>query len=703
MALARMRIIWLALCGASMTAAAVHADDARKVPLTETVHGIVLQDEYRWMEDPANKDEMVKWVEAEGEATRAKLDAMPERAEFLKLIEQTSSELMRATGYQRAGNVEVYQRATAKDSVPKLFARIGGKEKLLLDPQAGGDKLATVNNYQLSADGKLIGVNVGSGGAELTSIQIYDVATGAKVGGPIDRIWGEFELSFLPGNKIAYTQISESPPGGDPMQGMTAYVRDIDGGTPVAVLGGDIGGAALEAKEFPLLYVPEASPFVVAIAGGARADSPAWVAPAAAVAAGKPEWKSVATLDDKVQGLGLRGNDLFTSSTKTNSAGELIVRTLSADGTPGPATVVFSGKPDLIITNGAVASDGVYVSAQTDGITRLFYSKDGRRDFTEIKMPFDGDMFALGTDRTGKGISFGLSGWLTNNRFYTVRNGKIADTGIAGENWSGVGDYTSEQFEAVSADGTKVPLAVVRSRKAIPAGGVPTLVEAYGGYGINTATPYYFRDGMSWLAKGGALAFCGVRGGGERGRDWHEGGRGPNKPKGQQDLIACAETLTAKGIAPKRGPVSFGASMAGTLVPGAALRKPEVFGGMITAVGIVNATRIGAAENGANQFAEMGDPADPQQFRDLLAMDAYQQLLSAKGIPESLMIIGLNDNRVAPWMSAKFVARAHGRFPGRVFLRSEKDAGHGIGTAEAVRRGQTADMLAFAWNQETKQ
>jgi prolyl oligopeptidase len=171
-----------------------------------------------------------------------------------------------------------------------------------------------------------------------------------------------------------------------------------------------------------------------------------------------------------------------------------------------------------------------------------------------------------------------------------------------------------------------------------------------------------------------------------------------------EDLAACARALTAAGIAPPHGPLITGGSMGGTLVPTAALSDPAAFGGMITSVGVVNASRIGAAENGANQFDEMGDPSDPQAFRDLVAMDAYQMIpASAAPPPPTLMVIGLNDRRVAPWMTAKWVARARAKWPeAPIFLRGDADSGHGIGSAEDVRRSEAADTYAFAWAQQTR-
>lgn len=73
---------------------------------------------------------------------------------------------------------------------------------------------------------------------------------------------------------------------------------------------------------------------------------------------------------------------------------------------------------------------------------------------------------------------------------------------------------------------------------------------------------------------------------------------------------------------------------------------------------------------------------------------------TAVDMPDTLLTMGLNDRRVAPWMSAKLAARAKARLGDRrtVLLRADEDAGHGVGTAEEVRRAEWADLFAFAWS-----
>ncbi len=418
--------------------------------------------------------------------------------------------------------------------------------------------------------------------------------------------------------------------------------------------------------------------------------------------AGAPQWRKVAGLEDKVSIALPRGRHLFVLTTRTNPAGTLLRYPLGPDGTPGTPEVMLDGSPERLLRSFESAGDGIYIGASRDGAGQLWFLPDGRGPAREVVLPFEGSVFGLFADADRKGASLTMGGWTQGTTALRVRDGVVTPTGLAAEVWEGAREMAVTRLEATSKDGTRVPMVVLRRKGA--SGRTPTIVEGYGGYGVDNVEPVYVREQMVWLDKGGAFVWCGTRGGGERGRDWHEGGRGPNKPRGMEDLAACAETVTAMGIAPERGPLVTGASMAGTLVPTATLRHPEAFGAMVTRVGIVNPARIGAAENGANQFAEIGDPADPQQFRDLVAMDAYHMIAASPAPPPpTLMVIGLNDRRVAPWMTAKWVARARAKWPDApIYLRGDSEAGHGVGTAEDVRSAQVADTYAFAWEQLSK-
>lgn len=701
-----MRLLRRCAFSAALGALAMSSDalaqtaPVRTEMVTETVHGLTLGDEYRWMEDRANSDEMLAFIEQENARTRLMLDALPEREWFERRLGEISSNLDRVGGYIRCGGIALFRRTGAADRLGKLFLRDGAGERLFLDPVVvGGDELASFGAVELSPDCRRVSVQVASGGAEAGRVHIYDIASGRRIGQVIDRIWGEFSVSFLGENQVIYTQLAANPGDGDPMVGMTAYIAPIEEGEAVPLLGNDL---VVSRENFPIVLASSSEPFAIGIGGGARVDNEFFLAPTAGLLAGAPQWRKLFSLSDKVALALVRGNSLFVMTSRDNPAGAIVRHPLAADGTPGQGEVVFAGAPDRLVRDLRVTRDGVYVHTTRDGAARLFFIPDGIGQAEEIMLPFEGTIYGLVPDADGRGISFGLTGWVQGLTAFHLSGSTLTETGLAAQVWDGARDMAVTRTEAVSADGTRVPMVVVRRKDGV--GRVPTIVEAYGGYGVDTAAPYYARQEMVWLDRGGAFAYCGTRGGGERGREWHEGGRGPNKPRAMEDLAACARHLTRSRISPEHGPLVTGSSMGGTLVPTAVLSDLAAFGAMTTRVGIVNASRIGAAENGANQFYEMGHPDDPQQWHDLVAMDAYHMISTSDSPPPpTLMVVGLNDRRVPPWMTAKWVARARAKWPDApIYLRGDTQSGHGVGSAEDVRRAEAADLFAFAWAHQSR-
>ena len=695
-----------------LLAAATWADNVpppRPEPLSETVHGITLNDEYRWMEDPARADELNAWIRAESEATQRLLGASPLRGEFMAGIQAAAGQLTRVFSVQpAAGGRVAFQRIGPQDRVPRLVVRHPGGERVLIDPNstpASGSVLA-VNNHAWSPSGRLIAVHTAQGGGEVGQIVVHDAATGEPVSEPIGPVWGEFRLVWLDDATIAATLMAPAGAHPDPMMGMTLQLRRLQPGAGWKPLfGPQTQPFATAAKDFPLLVAPPASRWVAALAAGARVDFEVLVARRSDVVSARPQvaWQRAAALADRVRGMALRGDDLFLLSTRANPFGR-VTRQRLADTGPGRASTLAEGSDRLLIEAVESTRDGLYVRALTDGRSRLFFSPGGTRPLQELRLPIDGSIVDFEPSADGRSLSFGLMGWFTNTRYFSVSGSRLTPLGLASDSWPGATGFAVTRLLARSADGTAVPLVALHQPGAPPAGGYPALLTAYGSYGETMTSPYYERMAMAWIARGGVAAYCGTRGGGERGRPWHDGGRERHKPRAQEDLVACAEKLKAEGLARAVGPVVAGTSAGGLLVPPAALKNPGVFSGLVARVAVSNASRLGLAPNGANQFDEMGDPNTPEGFAALLAQDAYHLSATATDLPDTLLTVGLNDKRVAPWMSAKFAARAKARFGERrtILLRADSDAGHGVGSAEASRQAERADIFTFAWQRASR-
>jgi prolyl oligopeptidase len=201
---------------------------------------------------------------------------------------------------------------------------------------------------------------------------------------------------------------------------------------------------------------------------------------------------------------------------------------------------------------------------------------------------------------------------------------------------------------------------------------------------------------LAWLERGGVMAVAHVRGGGERGKQWHLGGQKATKPNTWKDLIACAEYLVEKKYTSSAKLAIQGGSAGGILIGRSITERPELFRAAIINVGISDMLRFETTENGPPNIEEYGSVATPEGFRALLAMSPLHHVKDGVKYPAVLLTHGLNDRRVDAWMSGKMTARLQAATTSGlpVMLLLDTDAGHGIGST----RTQIQEQLASKWS-----
>lgn len=667
-------------------------------PFTETVHGDSVDDPYRWMERADRAADVTGFIRRSSDHTVRQLAALPGRARLRARIAAAAQAGVRYGDLQRVGDLTFYRRTDPNAQLAKLVVRDArGVERVLYDPEATGARGPAISNYSVSPDGRTLALNSAGGGSEVGAIRFIDVPTGRSLPDRLEPVWGEFEASWIDNRTVALTRMAAATAagsGGDALSNMRVFVHQVGGTTTGPIFGiGVAGGPAFEPQEFPLVGADPDGDWAGGLGVGARADSRVYVARRADVIAGRPQWRAIAEYADQINATTVIGNRLYLLTTKDAPNGRVLSIDLDSGGTLAQATEVLPAG-EAILTGLTATRDGLYVAGQTDGLSRLFYLAGGRGPAVEVRLPLQG--LAAGHARVtgGEGISFAMQDWFTAPRWFHARGATVTPLGLDSASYGGIRGARQVRESARSADGTSVPMAILLPAGATASQARPLLLEGYGSYGINTAEPFYSQYLFGMLEEGGVVAFCGTRGGGERGRAWHEAGRAANKPNAHADLIACGERLVELGYTTPRQMTVMGSSAGGLLAPPAALRRPELFGGLIANVAILNPTRLAVAENGPNQFSEMGDPNTAEGYRALLAQDSYRMLGIARDMPDTLLLVGLNDRRVSPWFSAKYAARALERFGSnrRVLIRTDPDAGHGIGSA----RDQLVDMFADA-------
>jgi prolyl oligopeptidase len=278
---------------------------------------------------------------------------------------------------------------------------------------------------------------------------------------------------------------------------------------------------------------------------------------------------------------------------------------------------------------------------------------------------------------------------------FTAADGKVTKTALAQTSPWDFSRIEVVREEAVSRDGTRVPLNILRPKGIRLDGGNPTLLTGYGGFNI-ALSPSFSRVSAAWLEQGGVIAVANLRGGSEFGEAWHRAGALTYKRNVFDDFYACARWLAEKGYARPEKLAIEGGSNGGLLMGAALTQHPEAFRAVVAHVGYFDSLRVEAAPNGVFNTTEYGSVKDPVQFRALYDYSPYHHVKDGTHYPAVLFMTGANDPRVEPFHSRKMVARLQAsgtRQP--VLLRTSSGSGHGFGTALSERIAQAVDVHAF--------
>jgi len=245
----------------------------------------------------------------------------------------------------------------------------------------------------------------------------------------------------------------------------------------------------------------------------------------------------------------------------------------------------------------------------------------------------------------------------------------------------------SEQFEAVSRDGTRVPYFVIRRGDAVMNGANPTLLYGYGGFQISMLPTYNPFVGKMWLERGGVYVVANIRGGGEFGPAWHQAGLRTNRQVVYDDFIAVAEDLIRRDITSTRRLGIMGGSNGGLLMGVMLTQRPELFRAAVVQVPLLDMLRYDQLLAGASWVDEYGSPDNPAERRWLEHMSPYQNLRRRPNFPTPFFVTSTKDDRVHPGHARKYAARMQ-QF-GMDYLYYENiDGGHSAAAnlREAARR-----------------
>ncbi len=674
--------------------------------VTDDYFGTKVSDPYRWLENTSDP-EVVSWMKAQNDYAREALSKIPGRQQLVDRIKSLDNAGEVVFSLQVWGGHYFYLKTEPGSDNRKLYVRdtVSAPERLLVDPEkltAADGKHFSIDFFQPSLDGQFVAYGLSPGGSEDSVLHVLETATGNALPDVIDRAQFGQPTWLSDGKSFFITRTQKLGPNDPPTakyQKLRVY-RHTLGNDPekdAQIFGYDFTpNVKVTEDDFPVVVYSPAAPksMVGLVIHGVKNEKDVYVAPFQDVPTADTPWKKVADDSEDITNLDVHGDDLFLLSHKDASRYKVLRASLSSPDL-AKATLVVPPSEVVIVTI-AAAADGLYVQDLDGGIGRLRRLPYGSGSAEPIKLPFEGAIQSLVANPTEPGAWLELTGWTKSPIWYALDSkGKLADTHIVPPSPVDFSQIVSEEVKAKSADGTMVPLSIIHKRGIAMDGSHPTWLEGYGAYGI-TLDPAFRPTWLAFLERGGIYAVAHVRGGGEYGEDWHNAGRQLTKQHTVDDFLASAQYLIDNKYTSTAKLAGEGTSAGGITIGGAITQRPELFAAALIRVGDSDSLRSELMASGPANIPEFGTVKEPDGFKALYSMDAYQHVKPG-AYPAVLLTTGVNDPRVAPWQAAKMTARlqASTNSSKPVLMRVDYDAGHGMGSTKSQRDAELADELAF--------
>ena len=675
---------------------------APRRPVTDTYHGVKVVDDYRWLEnysDPAVR----QWSASENGYARAWLDGLPARAAIYRELKRLYTHP--SPGYfaltSRAGLLFALKSLPPKEQALLVTLASPGdikSERVVLDPneldRAGG---TAIDFYVPSTNGKFVAVSLSKGGSESGDVQVYDVETGKPLGDVVPRVNGGTAGGSVAWNADSsgfyytrYPRSGERPPA-DLNFYQQIYFHRLGTGTGQDrySLGKDFPRIA----EIALHSSEDGRHILAAVAYGDGGEFAHYLL------GPDGRWNQVARLSDEVSQVkfGADGS-LYLLSRRDAPMGAILRVPLESRRIADARTVVPEGRQAI---QSFVPCEGrLYVADMVGGPSQIRVFDLAGRLQSMVPLPPVSSVPQMVRYR-GADLLFQTSTYLEPSAWYRFdpESHKSTRTALYETAAADFGDAEVIRDFAVSKDGTKVPLNIIRRKGTKLDGNNPVVLYGYGGYNISLS-PFFSLHLRPLLDRGVVYVIANLRGGGEYGEAWHHAGMLTRKQNVFDDFAAAARYLIAQRYTTPARLAIEGGSNGGLLMGAALTQHPELFRAVVSYVGIYDMLRVELHPNGAFNVTEFGTVKEPDQFRALYAYSPYHHVVDGTQYPSILFLTGDNDPRVDPANSRKMTARlkASGT-KNPVLLRTSGNAGHGIGTALSEEIAQQADVLAFLFDQ----
>ena len=328
--------------------------------------------------------------------------------------------------------------------------------------------------------------------------------------------------------------------------------------------------------------------------------------------------------------------------------------------------VFLPPKEETVIGGLEFLDDYILRSEKSDAITKLYVRDIKTNKEEEIKVSDEAigvpGISLMQRDTNTTMIRVGWESMATPGRVYEydiVSKKKKLVKEIEIPSGHDANKYIVERIKAESHDGQMIPISLVRLKTAKQDGNSKILLYAYGAY-KHSISPSFSASRFCLIDRGITFAIAHVRGGGDLGDKHHEKGKKKFKKNTFLDYIACANHLIEQRYTYKGGICFYGGSAGGLTGGAVANMAPDLFFGMLLLVPFVDTMTTMLNEKlplTPGEWEMWGNPIKSKEYFEYILSYSPYNNLDKKDYPPMLITTSLFDNRVLYSEPVKYIAK----------------------------------------------
>jgi prolyl oligopeptidase len=695
-------ILGLGLAAATNGFAQLPAIPTTREPVTNSYHGVMVVDDYQWLEDaasPAVRD----WTRQQNERTRSYFDKLAFHDGLAQQLSELIADESASYGLDDCRGGIIFATRFKPPAQQPVLVRLKSiyppaLRQVVFDPNAWNTNGTTSMDWSVpSTDGRIVAICLSENGSENGVLHFFETDTGRALPDIIPGVQfptgGGSAAWNADGTGVFYTRY---PRAGERPEGDLNFFQQIwfhKLGAPVSADIYELGRDFPRIAEIELAASEDGQRLVATVANGDGGDYEHFLRGASG------SWRQLTRFEDGIKAIKFGKDAALYLLSKKNAPRGKILRVPLADPDLTKATVVV---PEGVGVVGeyAPSASGLYVAVMEGGPSRLwFYPNHGKPvEVPVLPVSSVGGLHCWHGDE----LIFANSSYLKPSGWYEWEPGMKQPrvTAFQMNSPANFDDIEVVRELATSKDGTKIPINILRKKGIQLDGNNPMFLYGYGGYGVNL-TPAFNPTQRIWFDAGGVFAIANLRGGGEFGEDWHRAGNLTRKQHVFDDFIACAEHLIKRKYTRPEKLAAIGESNGGLLMGAFLTQRPDLARAVVSRVGIYDMLRVELDPNGAFNTTEFGSVKDEDQFKALYAYSPYHHVKNGTAYPAVLFPCGETDGRVNPAHSRKMTAtlQAASGSDRPILLRTTATAGHGMGSSLKDRVAEQADINAFLFQE----